>query len=95
MNFTLNNSKNMKFTLKNSKNLNVTRVFDKYSEPHLVPRAREMTLTAAAQANGNASKSVRPLAPNRSGGGASNALDSNKAEVTPEFLQAHLDSMRG
>ena len=50
-------------------------------------------MTAAAQANGNASKSVRPLAPNRSGGGASNVLDSNKAEVTPEFLQAHLDAM--
>ena len=50
-------------------------------------------MTVAAQANGNASKSVRPLAPNRSGGGASNVLDSNKAEVTPEFLQAHLDAM--
>ena len=52
-------------------------------------------MTVAAQANGNASKSVRPLAPNRSGGGASNPLEISTAEVTPEFLQAHLDSMRG
>ena len=52
-------------------------------------------MSAAAGANGNASKSVRPLAPNRSGGGASNPLELRTAEVTPEFLQAHLDSMRG
>jgi hypothetical protein len=50
-------------------------------------------MTVAAQANGNASKSVRPLAPNRSGGGASNPLDISTPEVTPEFLQAHLDAM--
>lgn len=50
-------------------------------------------MSAAASANGKASKSVRPLAPNRSGGGASSALESSTAEVTPEFLQAHLDAM--
>jgi len=50
-------------------------------------------MSAAVSANGNASKRVRPLAPNRSGGGTSSALESNKAEVTPEFLQAHLDAM--
>ena len=52
-------------------------------------------MTAAARANGNASKSVRPLAPNRSGGGASNPLEISTPEVTPEFLQAHLDAMNG
>jgi hypothetical protein len=51
-------------------------------------------MSVAATANGKASKNVRPLAPNRSGGGASSPLDLGSAEVTPEFLQAHLDSMQ-
>jgi hypothetical protein len=50
-------------------------------------------MTVAASANGNASKNTGPLAPGRSSSGSGNALDSNKAEVTPEFLQAHLDAM--
>jgi len=47
----------------------------------------------AAQQSGNASKSARPLAPGRSNGGVGNATTLDTAEVTPEFLQAHLDAM--
>ncbi len=47
----------------------------------------------AAQQNENASKSARPLAPGRSNGGVGNATMLDTAEVTPEFLQAHLDAM--
>ena len=50
-------------------------------------------MSVAASANGNASKNSGPLAPGRTSGGAGNALESNQAEVTPEFLQAHLDAM--
>ena len=50
-------------------------------------------MSVAASANGNASKNSGPLAPGRSSSGSGNALESNKAEVTPEFLQAHLDAM--
>ena len=50
-------------------------------------------MNVAASANGNASKNSGPLAPGRTNSGAGNALESNKAEVTPEFLQAHLDAM--
>ena len=51
-------------------------------------------MSVAASANGNASKNSGPLAPGRTNSGTGNALESNKAEVTPEFLQAHLDAMR-
>ena len=47
----------------------------------------------AAQQNENASKSSRPLAPGRSNGGVGSATTLDTAEVTPEFLQAHLDAM--
>ena len=50
-------------------------------------------MKVAASANGNASKNSGPLAPGRTNSGTGNVLDSNKAEVTPEFLQAHLDAM--
>jgi hypothetical protein len=50
-------------------------------------------MNVAASANGYASKNSGPLAPGRTNSGAGNALESNKAEVTPEFLQAHLDAM--
>tara|TARA_R100000656_G_scaffold55678_1_gene43704 strand:- start:687 stop:1781 length:1095 start_codon:yes stop_codon:yes gene_type:complete len=50
-------------------------------------------MNVAASANGNASKNSGPLAPGRTNSGTGNALESNKAEVTPEFLQAHLDAM--
>jgi hypothetical protein len=50
-------------------------------------------MNVAASANGNASKNSGPLAPGRTNSGAGNVLDSNQAEVTPEFLQAHLDAM--
>jgi len=50
-------------------------------------------MNVAASANGNASKNSGPLAPGRTNSGTGNALDSDKAEVTPEFLQAHLDAM--
>ena len=50
-------------------------------------------MSVAASANGNASKNSGPLAPGRTSGGAGNALESNQAEVTPEFLQSHLDAM--
>ena len=47
----------------------------------------------AAQQNGNASKSAGPLAPGRNNGGVGSASMLDTAEVTPEFLQAHLDAM--
>ena len=47
----------------------------------------------ASQQNGNASKSSRPLAPGRNSGGVGSAAALDTAEVTPEFLQAHLDAM--
>ena len=50
-------------------------------------------MNVAASANGNASKNSGPLAPGRTNSGTGNALESNKAEATPEFLQAHLDAM--
>ena len=50
-------------------------------------------MSAAAAGNGKASKSTGPLAPGRSSGGVENAMDIETAEVTPEFLQAHLDAM--
>ena len=50
-------------------------------------------MNVATSANGNASKNSGPLAPGRTNSGTGDALESNKAEVTPEFLQAHLDSM--
>ena len=48
----------------------------------------------ASQQNGNASKSSRPLAPSRGNSGTGNAKSLESAEVTPEFLQAHLDAMK-
>ena len=50
-------------------------------------------MTVAHSANGNASKNSGPLAPGRTSSGSGDALDSNQAEATPEFLQAHLDAM--
>ena len=47
----------------------------------------------AALQNGNASRSTRPLAPGRNSGGVGSASALETAEVTPEFLQAHLDAM--
>ena len=47
----------------------------------------------AALQNGNASRSGRPLAPGRNSGGVGSATTLDTAEVTPEFLQAHLDAM--
>ena len=47
----------------------------------------------AALQNGNASRSARPLAPGRNSGGVGSAAALETAEVTPEFLQAHLDAM--
>jgi hypothetical protein len=41
----------------------------------------------------NASKSSGPLAPGRNSGGVGSATMLDTAEVTPEFLQAHLDAM--
>jgi hypothetical protein len=48
----------------------------------------------ASQQNGNASKSSRPLAPSRGNSGTGNVTSLESAEVTPEFLQAHLDAMQ-
>jgi len=48
----------------------------------------------ASQQNGNASKSSRPLAPSRGNSGTGNVTALQSAEVTPEFLQAHLDAMQ-
>ena len=50
-------------------------------------------MSAAAQTNGNASKKAGPLAPSRTGGGAPPPTELGQAEVTPEFLQAHLEAM--
>jgi hypothetical protein len=47
----------------------------------------------ASQQNGNASNGARPLAPGRNSGGVGSAAALDTAEVTPEFLQAHLDAM--
>jgi len=47
----------------------------------------------AALQNGNASRSAGPLAPGRNNGGVGSASMLDTAEVTPEFLQAHLDAM--
>jgi hypothetical protein len=47
----------------------------------------------AALQNGNASRSAGPLAPGRNNGGVGSATMLDTAEVTPEFLQAHLDAM--
>ena len=47
----------------------------------------------ALKQNGNASRSAGPLAPGRNSGGVGNATTLDTAEVTPEFLQAHLDAM--
>jgi hypothetical protein len=47
-------------------------------------------------AGGSKSKASRrsgPLAPGSGNSGTANAMNSNQAEVTPEFLQAHLDAM--
>lgn len=41
----------------------------------------------------NARKNTGPLAPSRSSGGSSDADDLKTAEVTPEFLQYHLDQL--
>jgi len=50
-------------------------------------------MSAAAQTNGNASKRTGPLAPSRTGGGAPSPTELEQAEVTPEFLKAHLEAM--
>ena len=50
-------------------------------------------MSIAAQQNGNASKQSRPLAPGRSNGGVGSSMELQSAEVTPEYLQAHLDAM--
>jgi len=49
---------------------------------------------SAATTNGNASKRSGPLAPSRTSGGAIPPKDLDTAEVTPEFLKAHLEAMR-
>ena len=51
-------------------------------------------MSAASAGNSKASKSSGPLAPGRTSGGSGNPLELGQAEVTPEFLQAHLDRMR-
>ena len=48
----------------------------------------------ASQQNGNASKSSRPLAPSRGNSGTGSVTALPSAEITPEFLQAHLDAMQ-
>ena len=50
-------------------------------------------MSVAASANGNASKNSGPLAPSGNSGTHSNSGYLETAEVTPEFLQAHLDQM--
>jgi hypothetical protein len=50
-------------------------------------------MNAAVQTNGNASKKSGPLAPSRTGGGAPPPTELGQAEVTPEFLRAHLEVM--
>ena len=43
----------------------------------------------------NASKQAGPLAPSSSGGGSVDSAELKTAEVTPEFLQHHLDQLHG
>jgi len=50
-------------------------------------------MTVAGTSNGQASKRSRPLAPGVGNSGTVNAAELTQAEVTPEFLQAHLDAM--
>ena len=52
-------------------------------------------MAAAAASNGNASKKSGPLAPSRSSGGVEPSSSIETAEVTPDFLAAALDEMRG
>jgi len=47
----------------------------------------------AGGSKGKASRRSGPLAPGSGNSGTINAMNSNQAEVTPEFLQAHLDAM--
>ena len=46
-----------------------------------------------ASKKASASKQAGPLAPSRSSGGSSDASDLATAEITPEFLQYHLDQL--
>jgi hypothetical protein len=48
----------------------------------------------AGGSNSKASRRSGPLAPSSGNSGTSNVRDLQQAEVTPEFLQAHLDAMR-
>jgi len=48
----------------------------------------------ASQQNGNASRSSRPLAPSRGNSGTGSVTALQSAEITPEFLLAHLDAMQ-
>ena len=50
-------------------------------------------MTVAGTSNGQASKQSRPLAPGVGNSGSTSAAELNQAEVTPEFLRAHLDAM--
>ena len=50
-------------------------------------------MNVVASANGNASKNSGPLAPGRTSSGSGNVMELDSANVTPEFLQAHLDAM--
>ena len=50
-------------------------------------------MTVAETSNGQASKRSRPLAPGVGNSGTTSVVELNQAEVTPEFLQAHLDAM--
>jgi hypothetical protein len=51
-------------------------------------------MSVASAGKSKASKSSGPLAPGRTSGGPGNPLNTDQAEVTPEFLQAHLEQMR-
>jgi hypothetical protein len=51
-------------------------------------------MSVASAGKSKASKSSGPLAPGRTSGGSGGPLDTGQAEVTPEFLQAHLEQMR-
>ena len=51
-------------------------------------------MSVASAGKSKASKSSGPLAPSRSSGGPGNPLNTDQAEATPEFLQAHLEQMR-
>jgi len=48
----------------------------------------------AGGSNSKASRRSGPLAPSSGNSGTGNVRDLQQAEVTPEFLQAHLDAMR-